>query len=304
MIARFTSLSPTVQASLMMLLAMLMFTVMGICIRLSSAFVPVLEIVFFRNALALLILAPILIRSGAASIRMNRPKLFFGRAVINFIGMLSGFTAVTLIPLADMTALTFTSPIFVTIGAALFLGEVIRMRRMAAIVVGFIGALIILRPGLVEVSTGAMLALVSSLTIAIASLIVKKMTETESASSIVFWMVMMQAPIALVPTLFVWQWPTAEAWIYLWGMALSGTAAHVLLTRAIGMVEITSLQPLEFAKLPFAVVLAWMVFGEWPDIWIWLGGAIIFASTAYITRREALARRGSPAQDVEIRAPL
>jgi drug/metabolite transporter (DMT)-like permease len=70
------------------------------------------------------------------------------------------------------------------------------------------------------------------------------------------------------------------------------------------MVEITSLQPLEFAKLPFAVVLAWMVFGEWPDIWIWLGGAIIFASTAYITRREALAKRGSPPQDVEIRAPL
>jgi drug/metabolite transporter (DMT)-like permease len=303
-IARFTSLSPALQAALMMLLAMLMFTVMGICIRLSSAFVPVLEIVFFRNALALLILAPLLIRSGVASIRMNRPKLFFGRAAINFIGMLSGFTAVTLIPLADMTALTFTSPIFVTIGAALFLGEVIRIRRMAAIAVGFIGALIILRPGLVEVSTGAMLALVSALTIAIASLIVKKMTETESASSIVFWMVMMQAPIALVPTLFVWQWPTAEAWIYLWGMALSGTAAHVLLTRAIGMVEITSLQPLEFAKLPFAVVLAWVVFGEWPDIWIWLGGAIIFASTAYITRREALVKRGSPPQDVEIRAPL
>ncbi len=304
MIARFTSLSPALQAALMMLLAMLMFTVMGICIRLSSAFVPVLEIVFFRNALALLILAPLLIRSGVASIRMNRPKLFFGRAAINFIGMLSSFTAVTLIPLADMTALTFISPIFVTIGAALFLGEVIRIRRMAAIAVGFIGALIILRPGLVDVSTGAMLALVSALTIAIASLIVKKMTETESASAIVFWMVMMQAPIALVPALFIWQWPTAEAWIYLWGMALSGTAAHVLLTRAIGMVEITSLQPLEFAKLPFAVVLAWMVFGEWPDIWIWLGGAIIFASTAYITRREALAKRGSPPQDVEIRAPL
>ena len=304
MIARFTSLSPALQATLMMLLAMLLFTVMGVCIRLSSTYMPVLEVVFFRNALALLILAPILIRRGAASIRMNRPKLFIGRAFVNFIGMLSGFTAVTLIPLADMTALTFTSPIFVTIGAALFLGEVIRMRRMAAIAVGFLGALIILRPGFVEISTGAMLALVSALTIAIASLIVKKMTETESASAIVFWMVMMQAPIALVPTLFVWQWPTAEAWVYLWGMALSGTAAHILFTRAFGMVEITSLQPLEFAKLPFAVVLAWMVFGEWPDIWIWLGGAIIFSSTAYITRREALAKRGSPPQDVEIRAPL
>ena len=304
MIARFTSLSPALQATLMMLLAMLLFTMMGIFIRLSSAFLPVIEIVFFRNFLALLILAPMLIRSGAASIRMNRPKLFFGRALVNFVGMLSGFTAVTLIPLADMTALTFTSPIFVTIGAALFLGEVIRMRRMAAIAVGLVGALIILRPGLVEVSTGAMLALVSALSIAIASLIVKKMTETESASAIVFWMVMMQAPIALVPAFFVWEWPTAEAWLYLWGMALSGTAAHILLTRAFAMVEITSLQPLEFAKLPFAVVLAWMVFGEWPDIWIWLGGAIIFASTAYITRREALAKRGSPPPDVEIRAPL
>jgi len=303
-IARFTSLSPALQATLMMLLAMLLFTVMGVCIRLSSTYMPVLEVVFFRNALALLILAPILIRRGAASIRMNRPKLFIGRAFVNFIGMLSGFTAVTLIPLADMTALTFTSPIFVTIGAALFLGEVIRMRRMAAIAVGFLGALIILRPGFVEISTGAMLALVSALTIAIASLIVKKMTETESASAIVFWMVMMQAPIALVPALFVWQWPTAEAWVYLWGMALSGTAAHILFTRAFGMVEITSLQPLEFAKLPFAVVLAWMVFGEWPDIWIWLGGAIIFSSTAYITRREALAKRGSAPQEAEIRAPL
>ena len=288
----------------MMLLAMLMFTVMGICIRLSSAFVPVLEIVFFRNFLALLILAPVLIRGGAASIRMNRPRLFFGRAFVNFIGMVSGFTAVTLIPLADMTALSFTSPIFVTIGAALFLGETIRLRRMAAIAVGFIGALIILRPGLVEISTGAMLAFVSALTIAVASLIVKRMTDTESASAIVFWMVMMQAPIALVAAVPVWQWPTAEAWLYLWGMALSGTAAHVLLTRAFGMVEITSLQPLEFAKLPFAVVLAWMIFSEWPDIWIWLGGAIIFGSTAYITRREALARHRASTHDVELRKSL
>ena len=109
----------------MMLSAMFMFTTMGICIRLSSAYVPVLEIVFFRNFLALLIMAPVLIRSGSASIRMNRSRLFFGRAAVNFIGMLSGFTAVTLIPLADMTSLTFTGPIFVTIGAALFLAAVV-----------------------------------------------------------------------------------------------------------------------------------------------------------------------------------
>ncbi|MEC7237251.1 MAG: DMT family transporter, partial [Pseudomonadota bacterium] len=161
MITRFQSMPVTLQASLMMLLALFFFTSMGICIRLSSAFVPVIEIVFFRNILAVLIMAPVLIRQGAGSIRMNRPKLFFSRASINFIGMLSGFTAVTLIPLAEMTALSFTGPIFVTVGAALFLGEVIRIRRIMAIAVGFVGALIILRPGLVEVSVGAMLALVS-----------------------------------------------------------------------------------------------------------------------------------------------
>ena len=284
-ISRFKSMPVTLQASLMMLLALFCFITMGICIRLSSAFVSVIEVVFFRNILA------VLIRPGASSIAMKRPKLFFGRAMVNFIGMLCGFTAVTLIPLAEMTALSFTGPIFVTIGAVLFLGEVIRVRRVMAIAVGFIGALIILRPGLVEVSLGAMLALVSALTIAAASLVVKKMTETETNSAIVFWMVMMQAPLALVPALFVWEWPTLEAWVYLWGMALSGTAAHVLFTRAVGLVEITSLQPLEFAKLPFAVILAWAVFGEWPDIWIWVGGSVIFASTVYITRREALASK-------------
>ena len=295
----------TLQASLMMLVALFCFTTMGICIRLSSAFVPVIEIVFFRNILAVLIMAPVLIRQGASSIRMNRPKLFFGRACINFIGMLCGFTAVTLIPLAEMTALSFTGPIFVTIGAALFLGEVIRIRRIMAIAVGFVGALIILRPGLVEVSVGAMLALVSALSIAAASLVVKKMTQSEKASSIVFWMVMMQAPLALVPAIFVWEWPTVEAWVYLWGMALSGTAAHVLFTRAVGLVEITSLQPLEFAKLPFAVVLAWLVFAEWPDIWIWIGGSVIFASTVYITRREALARQPAiPEAKAGIGTPL
>ena len=275
----------------MMLLALLMFTIMGISIRLSAEQLHVLEIVFFRNALAIIIMAPVLFRMGRSSIRMNRPALYYGRAAINFCGMLCGFTAVTLIPLAEMTALSFTGPIFVTIGAVLFLGEVIRIRRIMAIVFGFIGAMIILRPGFADISLGTMLALASALSIAGASLVVKKMTETESAAAIVFWMVMMQAPIALVPMLFVWEMPTAQTWLWLWIMALAGTAAHVLFTRACGMVEITSLQPLEFAKLPFAVVLAWLVFDELPDMFIWIGGAVIFLSTAYITRREALDRK-------------
>ncbi|MEK9800334.1 MAG: DMT family transporter [Alphaproteobacteria bacterium] len=289
--AAFETLSPSLRAMMMMLVALLLFTLMGVFIKLSAKSLPVMEVVFFRNFLAVILLLPLVWHAGAASIRMNRPKLFVGRAVINAIGMVCGFTSLTMIPLAENTALTFTSPIFVTIGAVIFLGEVIRLRRVMAILVGLVGALVILRPGFTEVSVGALLALASALTIALASLLVKKMTETETSIAIVFWMVMFQTPLTLIPAAMVWQWPDPISWAFLWGMALSGTVAHILFTKACGLVEITSLQPLEFAKLPFSVVLAWLIFGEWPEIWVWIGGAVIFAATAYITRREAAARR-------------
>ena len=251
-------------------------------VKLAAQHVHVIEVVFFRNFLAVLIIGPFLLKAGIAQIRMKRPGLYVSRAAINFIGMLCGFTSVTLIPLAENTALSFTSPIFVTIGAVIFLGEVKSAYGELAILIGFTGALIILQPGISEVSAGALLALASSLSIAMAVLLVKKMTETETSIAIVFWMVVMQAPISLAPALFVWQWPGPLGWLYLWGVAISGTIAHVLFTRACGLVEITSLQPVEFVKLPFAVILAWFIFDEWPGVWIWVGGAIIFTATAYI----------------------
>lgn len=274
-----------------MILALFMFTVMGICIRLSAAHLPVIEVVFFRNFLAVLILMPLVARAGFGSLRMKRPKLFLLRAAINAVGMFCGFTALTLIPLAQMTALSFTTPLFVTIGAVLFLGEVIRVRRIAAICVGFLGTLIILQPGVVDITSGALLALISALTIAMASLIVKTLTRSESQHAIVTWMVVMQAPLALIPSLWFWQWPDLLTWGFLWCMALAGTIAHLCFTRAFSLVDITALQPLEFIKLPFAVILAWIIFTEWPGLWTFVGGAVIFTSTVYITQREAAARQ-------------
>ena len=163
-----------------MIVALFMFTVMGVCIRLSAAHLPVIEVGFFRNFLAVLILLPLLVRVGFNVLHMHRPKLFFLRAAINSVGMFCGFTALTMIPLAQMTALSFTTPLFVTIGAVLFLGEVIRARRIAAICVGFLGTLIILQPGVVNVTGGALLALVHALTIAMASVIVKVLTRSDS----------------------------------------------------------------------------------------------------------------------------
>ena len=234
---------------------------------------------------------PLVTYSGFDTLRMQRPKLFFLRAAIGTIGMYCGFTALTLIPLAEATALNFTTPLFVTIGAVIFLGEVIRARRIAAICVGFLGTLIILQPGITDVSVGSILALVNALTIAMASLIVKLLTRTETQQAIVTWMVLLQVPIALIPSIWVWQWPDLTEWALLWGVALCGTLAHICFTRACSKTDITALQPLEFIKLPFAVVLAWIIFSELPGLWTWIGGAIIFASTVYITRREAFANK-------------
>ena len=278
-------------ATILMIVALFMFACMSVFIRLSTNSLPVEEVVFFRNALAVMLLMPLIMHTGWSSLRMNKPNLFFLRALINVGGMFAGFTALTLIPLAQVTALSFTGPLFVTIGAVLFLGEVIRARRIAGIVVGFFGTLIILQPGFTEISFGAMMALASTLSIAMASLIVKKLTATETPEAIVTWMVVMQSPLALIPAISVWQWPTLEAWVYLWAMALTATIAHLCFTRAFRLVDITALQPLEFIKLPFTVFLAWIVFAEWPGLWTWVGGTVIFASTVYITQREAKAKK-------------
>ena len=287
----FQNLKPQMRATILMIVALFMFACMSVFIRLSTNSLPVVEVVFFRNALAVMLLMPLIMHTGWSSLRMNKPNLFFLRALINVGGMFAGFTALTLIPLAQVTALSFTGPLFVTIGAVLFLGEVIRARRIAGIVVGFFGTLIILQPGFTEISFGAMMALASTLSIAMASLIVKKLTATETPESIVTWMVVMQSPLALIPAISVWQWPTLEAWVYLWAMALTATIAHLCFTRAFRLVDITALQPLEFIKLPFTVFLAWIVFAEWPGLWTWVGGTVIFASTVYITQREAKAKK-------------
>jgi drug/metabolite transporter (DMT)-like permease len=287
----FQNLKPQMRATILMIVALFMFACMSVFIRLSTNSLPVVEVVFFRNALAVMLLMPLIMHTGWSSLRMNKPNLFFLRALINVGGMFAGFTALTLIPLAQVTALSFTGPLFVTIGAVLFLGEVIRARRIAGIIVGFFGTLIILQPGFTEVSFGAMMALASTLSIAMASLIVKKLTATETPEAIVTWMVVMQSPLALIPAISVWQWPTLQAWVYLWAMALTATIAHICFTRAFRLVDITALQPLEFIKLPFTVFLAWIVFAEWPDLWTWVGGTMIFASTVYITQREVEAKK-------------
>jgi len=283
----FSKLNPQKKALIYMFLAMFFFTGMSIFIRKSSEQLHIMEVVFLRNLLACIIIVPILGSSGFHNFKMREPKLFFFRAIVGSIGMIAGFIAFTLIPLAQATAISFTTPIFVTIGAALLLGEVIKLRRIIAIIIGFLGMLIIVQPGSGALSIGVSLAFISAVAHSFNGLLVKKMTAKESANAIVAWMVILIVPITIVPAILVWEWPGPETWVYLWLLAIFGTLGHLCFTRAFALAEITSLQPLEFIKLPMTALVAWLIFSELPGYWTWIGGIVIFSSTIYITQREA-----------------
>ena len=270
-----------------MLGAMILFSTMGVFIKLSSSQLHPLEVVFFRNFLALFFLTPWIFHQRANVFKSNRKKLYTLRAIFNVVGMAAGFTALTLIPLAEATALSFTAPLFATLGAVLILGEIVRQRRIIAIFFGFVGMLIILRPGIEAVSPGALLAIANAITIAITVLIVKKLTTTEKPITIVAYMALLQTPMALIPALFYWEWPSLITWTWLFCLAGAGTIGHLMYTKAIQLAEVSQLQPIDFVRLPIIALFGYIVFAEQPSIWVWIGGAVIFLSTAYVTHREA-----------------
>ena len=281
--------SSQTKTMILYIVSIVLFSIMNIFIRKAAENLHVLEVVFFRNLLAFILMLPILKSTGLVAIKMNNTKLFFLRGFFGAIGMVAGFTSLTLIPLAQATAISFSKPIFITIGASIFLGEIIKARRIAAIIIGIIGMLVIVQPGVDSFSFGIILAIFGALAHSLNALIVKKLTLTDTPQAIVTWMVIILIPITFIPAITVWEWPSFETWLYLWGIAIVGTLAHFLWTKSYSMADITSLEPIAFIKLPIMALIGWMIFSEIPGTWTWVGGLTIFMSTIYISHREAKA---------------
>ncbi|MBI3452344.1 MAG: DMT family transporter [Rhodospirillales bacterium] len=267
------------------------FAAMNALIRQLATDLPALEIVFFRNFAGLAFMLPWLIRHGPSALRTNHHRLYLGRSAIGFASMVMWFTALTMMPLAEATALSFTAPLFATLAAAVLLHETVRLRRWTATVVGFLGAMIVLRPGFDTVGIAQILVLGSTATAGINAVMVKQLTRTEPASAIVTYMTLYIVPLSLVPALFVWVMPPLHSlpWIILLG--LFATLGHQAMTRAFAATDTSVIMPFDFARLPFVAVIAWFAFGEAPDIWTWVGAAVIVAATAYIAQREAAIAR-------------
>ncbi len=282
-----TESNDMLRSALLMVLAAFFFAAMTALIRLGSDELHPFQIAFFRNLFGLMFMLPWLFRGGLSVLRTKRIGLYWLRALLGIATMLTWFWSLTKLPLAQAVSLSFTTPLFVTVGAALLLGEQVRGRRWAATLIGFLGAMIILRPGVQTVSLPMLATLASAAAMAASILLIKRLVQTESPNAVVIYMVLMMTPMSLLAALPVWQWPSAVVWAWMVLLGGAGTAGHLLFTRAIDKVDASAIMPFDFARLPFAAALGWMLFDQVLDGWTVIGGLVIFTSGVYIARREA-----------------
>lgn len=288
------------RAAGLMLASTVLFGLMAVTIRLASHTLHAFEIAFFRNVFGLLAALPLLARHGPGFLRTTQWPRYGLRCVIGVVSMFCGFWAIARLPLAQAVSLSYSTPIFVTIAAVLLLGEQVRARRWAAVVVGFIGVLVIVRPGTQAFSTGTLVALAAAVLSGIVAIQIKQLSDTEPADRIVIYTTALWVPLSLGPALLVWEWPQGWAWVWVAAAGALGTGGHMLWTRALKLGDVSALTPISFMQLPVVAVAGWWLFSEPLDRWTVVGALVIFSANAYIAHREAqLARRHATQSPLE-----
>ena len=265
----------------------LSFSVLNTTARNFAMQMDPLEAQFLRYLCGLVFMLPLLWYQGLSAYVPNDVKGQFWRGAVHTVALIFWFTALPKIPLADMTAIGFTGPIFIMIGAAWFLGEPMRKDRWIAAVIGFMGVLVVVLPNL-SGSGGwySLVMLASSPVFAASFLITKHLTRTEKPGVIVMWQSITVTLFSLPLALVNWQHPTLWQWTGFMLTGILGTVGHYSLTRAFSVADISATQSLRFLDLIWASILGWMVFGDLPSQWTWIGAAVILVSTVWIARRE------------------
>lgn len=262
------------------------FAVLVCLVRYLSREMDVLVIQVWRNVFAALLFAPWLARVGLAGLRTKRLPLYLLRSAFMVASSTALFFGVTMMPVADATALSFTAPLFTTILAVLLLRERVSGLQWGGIAAGFVGMLVILRPGLAAFDPpAAAVVLFAAIAFALVTITGKMLASTESPALVVSSLAVFSLPLALMPALFVWQWPTAEQ---LGLLVLVGLAANLNMygfARAMRIGDAAMSTPFDFIRLPATALVAFLMFGQAPDLWTWVGAALIFAGSVYVGRK-------------------
>ena len=261
-------------------------TVMLSFLKIAQEDVNVYVAGFFRFFLGLVIILPYIIKNKDAVLRTTHLKKHILRAILGLPAMLLYFSALVLLPIEKLTAISFVVPLIVTILAVFFLGEKIYIYRTLALILGFSGMLVIIRPGFVEISIGVYMVLFSALLWSINIIITKKISKDDSAITILAYQSIFMSLLSFFIVLFFWEMPSLKTFIYLILAAMCGTVLHLALNHAFKLVDVSMTQPYSFLNLVFASIIGYFVFNETPDLYTWVGALIIFVGVLIISYRE------------------
>src|SRR5689334_6537664 len=252
---------------------MLMITVAG---REALHELNVFQLMLIRSAIGLMLLSPLIYRAGGfAVMKTKRLPQHIGRNTIHFGAQLGWFYALTLIPIGQVVAIEFTMPIWTAVLAAMFLGERLTIWKFAAILLGIVGVVMIVRPATGEVNQGQLIALAAAVGFGISIAIVKSLTRTEQTVTIIFYMLAVQTAGAVLPALYVWQWPSLTVWGWAIVVAFCGTFSHYCMARALLYADATVVVPMDFLRVPLTALAGWLLYSERLDAFTVLGAALI-----------------------------
>jgi len=272
--------------------------VMAVAGREATRSLHVFQIMEMRSLLGLVLLYPLIRANGGfAAMRTGRAGLHVARNTFHYAAQFGWFMALTLIPIAQVVAIEFTMPIWTALLAVSFLGERLNAARIVAIVLGLVGVTAIVRPSTGHLDPGQLIALAAAVGFALSVTMVKSLTRSESAVAIIFWMLIVQSAIGLVPAALVWRSPPPAVLPWILVIAVCGTYSHYCMTRALQHAEATTIVPMDFLRVPLSALAGWLVYAEAVDLWTVLGAALILGGNALNllapSRARASARAGA-----------
>jgi drug/metabolite transporter (DMT)-like permease len=253
----------------------LMVTI-AVAAREAGKYLHVFQIVEVRSLIGIVLFAPMVVAAGGLrAMRTRRFGRHVARNVVHYTAQFLWFLAITMIPIAEVVAIEFTTPVWVAVLASMFLHEKMTKARVAAVILGVVGVVIVVRPALDHVEVGQMVALLAAIGFAGSIILVKSLTRTDSVVTIIFGMLIVQSLIGAIPAAMVWRTPPAAAWPWLVVIAICGTYSHFCMAHALRHADTTTVVPLDFLRVPLTAIAAWLVFGERFDIFTMIGAAVI-----------------------------
>ncbi len=285
---RWHNLPGNVRGSLIVLLASFVSVVMSSFIKHVGQTIPVMEILFIRQALVLLIISPVVLKNISTVFKTNVYRLHFLRASLSVIAMFTGFTAVVHMPLAEVTAITFARTLFTTILAIIFLKEVIGIRRWSSIIIGFIGVLVIVRPDAGNIDVYALLAIISALFVSGINIVMRKLSQIEKPSTIMVFQSLFIALVMAGPTYYQWVTPSFDEMVFIVMIGGLMSLMQWLFIQAFKAGEASAIAPMEYVRLLYAAIIGIIFFAEIPTVWTLVGAGIIVATTLYTMHRNTV----------------